>query len=188
MSNLYKVFLYMCAFSHLPASVAQTSDDPIVYTASFTKKIQKAYLDVYEPVESWLHVYPMSRDSFMRYDLVLQNDRNDFEVRYRIRLERGRWKNTPQFVEFQRVLSSIATNDPEADIRLLKPEKAFFEEAFNATDGAIAYFTPKFSFSEKAHGALISITDAGNAAVDIVILYNEDEYDAYRSFRHLRFQ
>ena len=188
MSNLYKVLLYMCVMGFAPCAAAQNMDDPIVYTASFTKKIEKIHLDVYEPVESWLHVYPMSRDSFMRYDLVLQNDRNDFEVRYRIRPERGRWKNTPQFVEFQRVLSSIATNDPEADIRLLKPDQAFFEEAFNATDGSIAYFTPKFSFSEKTHGALISITDAGNAAVDIVILYNEDEYDALRSFRHLRFQ
>ena len=55
----------------------------------------------------------------------MQNDRNDFEVRYRIRPEKGRWENTPQYVEFQRILSSIATNDPEADIRLLKPDRAF---------------------------------------------------------------
>ena len=188
MRNLHKVLLYMCLIGTANCVFGQTAPNEIVYTASFTKKIEKAHIDIYEPVESWLHVYPLDKDEYMHYDLVLQNDRNDFEVRYRIRPEKGRWKNVPQNMEVQRIITSIATNDPDANIRILKPEPSFFMETFNASDGIIAYFVPKLTYSEKRYGALISLEDPGNAAIDVIILYNDDGYDAYQSFRHLRFQ
>lgn len=160
----------------------------IIYTASFTRKIEKAGIEIYKPVEQWLHVYPLERDSFMSYDLVLQNDVNDFEVRYRIRPDVPRWRNIPNEIEFKRLTSHLATNDPEADIRISIQDTSFARENFNASTCYFAQFIPKQGFTEKPYATLVTLRSDDDVAVDIILLHYQPDYDPEGSFRNLRFQ
>ena len=187
MSNLHKVVIHMYVLLCLSVAISGLKAQQITYTAAFTQKIEKLGIEMYEPVESLLHVYPLEEDDFMAYDLVLQNDINDFEVRFRIRPENGKWQRTPENVEVLRLLTSVATNDLEADIRRIIPEDGFFVEAYNATGGFMAKFVPKETYSEKQYGTLVSIYREGVGAIDIVLLYHDAHYSAYNSFRGIRF-
>jgi hypothetical protein len=160
----------------------------LVYTASFTRKIEKAGIDLYKPVEQWLHVYPLDKDSFMTYDLVLQNDINDFEVRYRLRPDKGKWRNTPNEIEFKRLLSSLPTNDLEASIRTYFPDSTFARDNYNAASCYFADFIPKASYTEKPYATLVCLRSDQNVSVDIILLHYDPEYDPMESFRNLRFQ
>ena len=124
----------------------------------------------------------------MKYDLVLQNDINDFETRYRIRPYKGKWKRTPQNIEIGRLASSIATNDPEADIYMAFPDSTFAREEFNAVSCHIARFVPKQSFSEKPYGSILSIRADDGTAVDVIVLTYDPEYNPYSDLRHIRFK
>ena len=172
----------------LPLHDLGCQTDPITYTASFTKTIERLGIEIYEPVEEWLHVHPLDKDDFMKYDLVLQNDVNDFEARYRIRPFRGKWKRIPQQIEVNRLASSIASNDPPSDIYMSFPDSLYAREIYNAQSCHIARFVPKRSFSEKPYGAILSIKSDDGTAVDIIILTYDPDYNPYSDLRHIRFR
>lgn len=67
----------------------------ITYTVAFTQALEKAGISYAEPVEQWLHVTLPPEHEFMKYDLVLQNDRNDLEFRYRIQSGRYAESDVP---------------------------------------------------------------------------------------------
>lgn len=160
----------------------------IVHTARVTLLSRAAGLEYQEPVEQWLHVVYPPEHEYMRYDLALQNDRNDYEVRLRIRLPGTPEFTIPEPVEITRLLATIAINEPLHDIRIQIPPPDFLSEAFNAEQGLVAYFRPKPGFSEKPFGALISLFAEQRGAVDVVILYRDEAYDALSMFRNLRFR
>lgn len=158
----------------------------IIYTAAFTRALEQAEIEYAEPVEQWLHVTLSPRHEFMEYDLVLQNDRNDFEVRYCID-NKHRTSDIPPSIAVSRLLASIASNAETEAITVKIPTDDFLKQAFNAERGMIAYFTPKFEFSEKTYGALLSLYSADRSAIDIVLLYQDPLYDPLTMFRNIRF-
>ena len=160
----------------------------IIHTASFTRALEAAGIGYAEPAEQWLHVTLPPEDGYMDYDLVLENDRNNFEVRYRIQHRAGPDKAVPASVEVARLVASIASNAPGSEIRILIPPDTMLREAFNADRGIIAYFTPKSDFSEKQFGALLSLYSSGRPGIDIVLLYYDAEYDPLRMFRSVRYR
>jgi hypothetical protein len=160
----------------------------IIYTASFTRLLHDAGIEYAAPAESWLHVTIPPEDDYMDYDLVVENDRNDFEVRYRIHRQSAQSKQTPASVEVARLVASIASNEPETEIRITIPPDGLLKEAFNADRGVIGYFTPKPDFSEKTFGALVSLYQSSESAIDIVLLYNDPEFDPLGMYRSIRFR
>ena len=187
--NLHNSYFCICIVGLYMVQMplfAQTN--PIQYTASFTKTINKYGLEVYEPVEQWLHVYPLEKDDFMKYDLVLQNDINDFEVRYRIRPYRGKWKRIPQAIEINRLVTSISSNEEGAEIYMAFPDSTYAHQEFNAASCHIARFSPKLSFSEKPFGSILSIQARDGTCVDVIVLTYNAEYSPYSDLRHMRFR
>lgn len=172
----------------LGLTFAFQSSAQITFTRSFTKKLERASLEYLEPVEDWMHVVPLRSDDYMQYDAVLQNDRNDFEARYRIRRINARWRRIPQNIEVGRLVASIATNIGDSEIAMEFPDEHYLREYFNADQGLFAHFTPKLSFSEKPYGTFISLYAEGRAVVDIVLLYHDHEYRAVDQYRSLRFR
>jgi hypothetical protein len=158
----------------------------IIYTASFTRLLHDAGVEYAAPAESWLHVTIPPEDDYMDYDLVVENDRNDFEVRYFF--HRDMDEQVPAAVRVAGLVASIATNEPESEIRIQMPSDALLRTAFNADRGIIAHFTPKADFSEKQFGALISLFHDGRPGIEIVVLYFDPEYDALRMFRNVRYR
>lgn len=159
----------------------------VTYTSEFTKLLEKEGIEYAEPTEQWLHVTIPPEHEYMRYDLVLQNDRNDYEVRYDIRHARGRVPLIPPSVEVSRLLASIASNEVEHDIQVKIPDESFIREAFNAEQGILAYFTPKSEFSEKPYGALLTLYAGDRQAIDVVFLFADPDYDPLTMYRSVRF-
>lgn len=159
----------------------------IVHTRSFTKKLQRASLEYLEPVEQYLHVVPLQRDEFMQYDLVLEDDRGEFEMRFRIRRINKHWRQIPQHVEIGRLVASMATNMDDADIAMEFPDPEFLRMHFNADEGLFAHFQPKASFSDKPHGTLVSLFAQDKAVVDVVLLYRDPQFIPVEQFRNVRF-
>ncbi|HLF65780.1 MAG TPA: hypothetical protein VI603_18610 [Saprospiraceae bacterium] len=167
--------------------MTDTALGQIVYTVAFTRDLKKAGLEYAEPTEQWLHVTIPPRHEFMDYDLVLQNDRNDFEVRYSIHQDRHADMPIPASVTVSRLIASIASNDEIHEIHVKIPPDEFLKEAFNADRGVIAYFTPKDGFSEKDFGALLSLYAEDRPAVDIILLYMDPAFDPLSMYRSMRY-
>jgi hypothetical protein len=177
----YNLLLVVLAFSWL-AGICQ-----VTYTTEFTKLLEKEGIEYAEPTEQWLHVTIPPEHEYMRYDLVLQNDRNDYEVRYDIRHVRGRVPLIPPSVEVSRLLASIASNEDAHEILVKIPEASFIREAFNADQGILAYFRPKSEFSEKPYGALLTLYAGERQAIDVVFLFADPDYDPLTMYRSVRF-
>jgi hypothetical protein len=167
---------------------ALAQDTPITFTKSFTRKMEKAQIAFFEPVELWLHVVPMRSDGFMRYDLVLQNDRNTFEMRIRVRRKNEGSQDWPIHVEVPRLASSVSTNYPDSQVRVTVPDSAFMATHFNAHGGTFANFTPKRGFSEKPYGSIITLVHRERPAVDVVVLYEDPSYSPLDAFRNIRYR
>ena len=162
--------------------------EPLIYTSKFTRLLKKAELEFFKPVEVWLRIKPVQRDRHMRYDLILHNEVNDFEVRYRI-LPSGRSKmETYPHIEASRLAASLASNADNSEIRVQVPDPAFVRETYNADWCTVHSFVPKASNTEKSFGSLLSILAEDQAMVNIVLLYDDPEYNVLEQFRQVRFQ
>ena len=157
----------------------------IIYTASFTHALRQAGIEYAEPVEQWLHVTIPPDDEFMEYDLVLQNDRNDFEVRYHFADENSA---IPASIAVSRLVASIAVNDEAQNIVVRIPPEEFLKDAFNADRGVLVQFTPKETFSEKRHGAFLSLYADGRPSVNVVLLYMDQSFDPLTMYRSVRYR
>lgn len=160
----------------------------ITYTKQFTHKLQKAGIEYAEPVEQWLHVILPPEDGLMDYDLVLQDDRNTIEYRYRISLPSDSRAQLPPSVAVTALIANLATNAEEAEILIQIPPDSLLQAAFLADAGIVARFIPRQEFSAKEHGALISMISEEGAVVDVVILYTDPEFDPLMAFRSVRFR
>ncbi len=167
------------------------SIDPVLgqikYTASFTRSLEKAGISYIAPLEQWLHVAAPPDHEYMQYDLVLQNDRNDFEVRYRIHPNRRSELSIPPSVTVSRLIASIASNDEANEIRVVILSEEILK-VFNADRGVIAYFTPKDEFTEKPYGAVFSLYAEDRRAIDVVLLYTNPEFDPLTAYRSIYFR
>lgn len=180
-----KIPLLQALFLSVVVSAFTTSAaGQLVYTAEFTRALHRAGISYAQPAEQWLHVVLPPRHEFMVYDLVLQNDRNDFEVRYCIRRTDS---GIPPSVAVSRLAASISSNSEAHDIVVKIPPDEFLREAFNAERGVIVYFIPKKEFSEKPFGALLSLYSEGRHAIDVVLLYQDPKFDPLYTYRGVRF-
>ena len=159
----------------------------IVYTMSFTEALQAQNLEYYEPVEQWLHVAGERHDQFMTYDLILENDRNDLEIRFRLR-PAAESELLPPNVEITRLLASISTNSEVSEIHMSIANPEYAKSEFNAESVIFASFTPKPEFSRRPLGSLVSIASGEYGAVDVIILHYDETYSVEDSFRNIRFK
>jgi hypothetical protein len=174
----------MLLFSVVILVVVNTLSGQLIYTLDFTRALAKAGIEYAEATEQWLHVVFPPYHVFMDYDLVLQNDRNDYEIRYHIRtLDEG----IPPTVAVSRLVASIASNAEIYDIHVKVLTEEFLKNAFNAERGVIAYFKPKEEFSEKPFGALLSLYTHDKPAIDVILLYRNPTYDPLKEYRGVRF-
>ena len=188
---MYRIDLKLSAFVICCFSILLTgfsAKGQIIYTDGFTELLKEAHFDFFEPVEQWLHVTPKVKDQYMAYDLVLQNDRNDLELRYDIRPFTNQQLDFLPKVENVRLIHHIASNNPEEEILVKVLDSETLKRRFNADWGACHFFTPKESYTEKRRGALLSIYGEGKALANIVILYNDWDFDPLESFNQLRFR
>jgi hypothetical protein len=151
----------------------------LVYTQQFTDKLEALDLYFYEPTDNWLHLLPVKKDSIFNYDLMLISEENDVDVRIILNTidEKPDLLKFPH-VEFTRILTNVATNDPEADILVSQLSGATIKDAFNADWALMADFIPKKWLSLLAFGRLYSLYKDDKGIASIIILTDSEDIDA----------
>ena len=102
--------------------------------------------DFVKPVEGYYKVKLKRADGLMRYDLVLDSQEKEFEMRFWIDPKKD--LVVPQVHAFA-LVSGLASNNPHFDIAFnIWPEEQALQY-FNAKWAAFADFIPKRSLSDK---------------------------------------
>jgi hypothetical protein len=151
----------------------------LIYTQQFTDKLETLDLFFYEPTDNWLHLLPVKKDSIFNYDLMLISEENDVDVRIILNTvaEKPDLLKFPH-VEFTRILSNVATNDPEADILVSQLSGDTIKDAFNADWALMADFMPKKWISHLPFGRLYSLYKEDKGIASIIILTESQNIDA----------
>ena len=156
------------------------SQNNMIYTKSFTKKLAYHQIDFFQPVERWIHMTNISSDEFMDYDAVLR-DEDGLEIRLSIQ-EANKMHSQHPHIELMRVIAHISTNNAESDIKISQMNHDWVKERYQADWGLFADFTPKLEYSDYPKGRLLCLFKEGQAMVNYIVLHDEDELDPYFEF------
>ncbi len=176
MINKY-ITIFIVVFSVLTIG---SSQDNMIYTKSFTKKLAYHQIDFFQPVERWIHMTHIRSDDFMDYDAVLR-DEEGLEIRLIIQEASKMYSQHPH-IELMRAIAHISTNDTESDIKISQMNHDWVKERYQADWGLFADFTPKLEYSEYPKGRLLCLYKEGHAMVNYIVLYDEEELDPYFEF------
>ena len=169
MIYIVKLILYIIL---IIISIPALGQEQLVYTKSFTKKIERVGLEFFRPVERWMKAAPTYKDDFMNYDLVLHSY-PDLEARIKIDRDTRRKPVIPN-VEITRLIASMATNRQASEIKISKYQEAYAREQYGADLVLFADFEPKEGFSNFSKGRILCLYKKDRALVSYIILYNED--------------
>jgi hypothetical protein len=160
-------------------------DAQITFTKGFTKLLKDSELEYFAPVEDWYHIMP---DEFLKYDLVIQNQDGDVEIRFVIKPYKEKVIDQYPHIEYIRMLLSIATNNETEVIRQLSMDKTEASKNYNADWAGLSHFVPKRKFSKMRYGCLISFYKENIARVYTVILYDREDLIPFTFFKQLKFK
>jgi len=176
------ISLFLCLLSS--NIVAQK----IQLTRSFDKKMERMDL-VYNFVDqSYLHVSYPDRDEFRKYDLVLEDDQSEIEIK--IIIIQNAKLMFPN-VKAASTISTMASNQDERDeIRIQVLDSAQSSEGYGADFVSIADYLPKRALTGKEYGRSIAIYKEGLGMVITNIFYNQHEnlesFNKIISFRNTK--
>jgi len=125
----------------------------VVYTQSFTDKMEQRGLTWNKPSEDFLKVFPLDRDRFFDYDLVLRSDDGDAEIRV---LSYDPDANLMPNVEMMARLTTFATNADTADLFIYSLSE-HLKHFYNATWVVEAEFVPKEELTHYTKGTMIAL-------------------------------
>ncbi len=145
----------------------------IQLTRSFDKKMEQMNLVYHFIDQSYLHVSYPDRDAFRKYDLVLEDDQSNIEIKVII-------IQNPKLmfpnVKAASTISTMASNQDERDeitVQVLAQEESF--NRYGADFVSIADYLPKRGITGKEYGRSISIYKEGLGMVITNIFYNQLE-------------
>jgi hypothetical protein len=123
------------------------------------------------PVENQFR-FVSDNNTIAKFDYAITKRKDELEIRYLIVSADS--IHYPH-LSTSNLLMTIATNDPEQAISVLPIDEDVLNKDYQADWGIQAFFQPKLSFSDKAHGKLIAIYKEGKAIVYTVLLFNDVE-------------
>jgi hypothetical protein len=164
--------------------LSQSGFSQIQYTQHFTRELKKCQASFVAPVEGWYKIKMLRNEPGLKYDLALQSEEKDFELRYD--LQPGYRANVPHITCLTSA-STLAINDDRADIRvnIFTPEQA--REYFQADWAAWADFIPKPSITEKYYGRLVTLFREGDGLMQVVMFFNQHSEEKDRRIYSLSF-
>lgn len=176
MLNKFWVTLLILTF----AGIEVGAQNNVVYTKSFTRKLAYHQIDFFQPVERWIHITNIKSDGYMNYDAVLR-DEEGLEIRLNIQ-EANKTHSQHPHIELMRIISTISTNNQEAQIKISQMNQDWVKERYQADWGLFADFIPKVEYSEYPKGRLLCLFKEGQAMVNYIVLHDEEELDPYFEF------
>lgn len=149
----------------------------IHYSHHFTKKLNSMAGSFVEPVEGYYKVKMLRRDAYMRYDLVINSEEKEFEMRFL--LDKKYLSGTPK-ISMMTLASSLASNDTHFDIHmhLFPPDLA--KNYYAADWAAYADFVPKQSLTDKHYARLLCIYQVDLGLIYQLMLFNQHDEEKNR--------
>jgi hypothetical protein len=123
------------------------------------------------PVENQFQ-FINDNNTIAKFDYAIAKQKEDLEIRY---LVQPADSIAYPHISAGNLLMTLATNDPEYAISVVPIEEDVLLKDYQADWGVQAFFHPKLSFSDKAHGKLIAIYKEDKALVYTVLLFDDAE-------------
>lgn len=172
--QVFRAVLWV-AFVILFAYPGQTQ---IIYTRSFTEKIQKIGLNFYEPTENWLHLQPTTEDAYFKYDLILFSEDGNLDIRFILQdVEDDPTILQFPHIEFTRTIVNLSTNKQEEDIMISQLPDSLVHSYFNADWALMADMIPKKEITNKKFGRIYGLFKENRGFAVLIIFSNEPNID-----------
>ncbi|MEM6317027.1 MAG: hypothetical protein AAF960_05115 [Bacteroidota bacterium] len=162
----------------------------IKYTDSFLEKLEQTQIDVFTPVEGkYKSVRPLKND-FQPIDHAIVSKREKIVIRYSvIPYDSDKPATQLPHVDFMRLVTSVASNDEDAGVVSVHAlDNPQLKTYFNADWGSMAYFKPKYRFSEAQHCRLLALFKEGQGTVYVFFLFDEPSPALDNRLRALQFR
>ena len=173
----HKSYLIRCVLILSFGSIASllTGQDRIIFTTSFSDKLDKFNLDYYEPVEGWLHPIPQQNDEYGKFDLILSSSKGDVDIMYLFKEanDPDAITNHPHLDLLQEV-AHLATNRQSESIIISEISPGIVDTVFYADWGLYADFIPKRSLSNKRQCRMLAIQKEQAAMIYSILCYDEE--------------
>jgi len=160
----------------------------IQYTKSFTDKLNKANLLFYKPADTWFHLIPMEEDDFFEYDLVIESDDGDIEMRYMIHPWKERDEDEIPHILAMNVAMEAASNDEKHLLKISPIDNVELKNTYNADWGMIVNFKPKSSLSNKQYGRLLALFSENKGNVHVIYLFDPPAEGSYKFMQAVEFK
>ena len=141
-------------FLLLSSFLCQSVWGQLQYTQRFTNLLKRCDASFIMPIEGWYKIKLLRKSQARKYDLVLESEEHDFEIRFKLN---PNYALTAPHVTCAATVSDLAINNDYFDIRLnvFSADQAWAD--FNAEWAAYADFVPKPSISDKYYGRLVML-------------------------------
>lgn len=169
----YKL-IYVFLYAYCISAEAQQS---MVFNRAFTKKIQRYGIEFYQPVERWLKLTNKKNNAYIKHDVILHSPPN-VEIRIKIHPQQPRSEILHPQVLIATTLSSIATNDQSAVIKIAPLDSIQSQLRYGADLAIVSDFIPKQGYSPYPSGKMLSLYKDNIAIIHYIILY-EGSLDPY---------
>jgi len=184
MRNRIIVFVLSCFFVQQLAA-------QIDYTPRFSRLLEEAQLDFYEPIENTYRDVPIWKDAaqYQSYDFAIRSRRNQLEIRYQVLPYKEQdYKFAAPQVEAARLAMHLATNQDESIISGLSIDEEGLKNNFNADWGKVFIFQPKKSFSNRTHCKMLALYTEGKGMAIVYFLFDQPSQEVDNRFVALRFR
>jgi hypothetical protein len=177
MTSIFKLSFIITICSH-------SAFTQIQYTQHFTNELKRCRADFIAPVEGWYKIKLLKNEPGPRYDLALQSEEKDFELRFSLQPE---YRVQAPHITCLTTASTLAINDDHADIHVnvFTADQAL--EFFHADWAAYADFVPKPSLTQKYYGRLVTLFRQDDGLMQIVMFFNEHDEEKDRRIYSLSF-
>ncbi len=159
----------------------------IEYPQKFLKKLERANLAFYEPVEGRFRSIAISKNEIFKPDFTIESRLNQLEIQYAIHFNKDEHLNRIPHIQGHALALSLASNQANDDIAVAYySEKLLYDKQL---DWAAQFdFIPKQELSNKPFATLIALQRAkSNAIAYLLFFYTEANLDFTHYFDTLQF-
>ncbi|MFN3785550.1 MAG: hypothetical protein ACK4RS_01805 [Thiothrix sp.] len=163
----------------------------IDHTPRFSRLLEEAQLDFYEPLENSYRDVPVWKEAahYQPYDFAIRSRRDHLEIRYQILPYRDNdLKFAAPQVEAVRLAMHLATNQDESIISGFSIDEEELKTDFNADWGKVFIFQPKKSFSNRPHCKMLALYREGKGLAFVFFLFDQPSQEVDNRFVALRFK
>ena len=160
-------------------------------TSNFQTKLTATGVNFLTPVEHHFKVVNVSQNDLQPHDFAIRQKKDKVEIRYWVLPDTGIIAGGYPHINFSSRTMTLASNDDNevvSTISLIQLSEKTLTEKYHANWGAISFFTPKKSFSDKRYCKMVGLYREGLGYVYTFFLYNNVNVDFNAGYDLLEFK